>query len=108
MAASSKTVTATPGSRTESVVSIVTRPRLVTVVSAEQKGQSMNADDALDFILDSIEGIHPRDVRDYLFSTEDPPDYESCVELADLIHRVASVLSSSEVRAAVIAAAETD
>ncbi len=66
----------------------------------------MDAEDGLDFILDSIEGLHPRDVRDYLFSTEDPPDHESCVELANLIHRVASVLGSTEVRAAVIAAAE--
>ncbi|HIW62455.1 MAG TPA: hypothetical protein H9881_08370 [Candidatus Stackebrandtia excrementipullorum] len=68
----------------------------------------MDAEDALDFILDSIEGLHPRDVRDYLFSTEDEPDHETCVELVGLIHRVAAVLGSAEVRAAVLAAAETD
>ena len=68
----------------------------------------MDAEDALDFILDSIESVHPRDVRDYLFSTEDEPDHETCVELAGLIRRVAGVLGSAEVRAAVVAAAQTD
>ena len=68
----------------------------------------MDAEDALDFILDSVEGVHPRDVRDYLLTTEDEPEHETAVELVGLIHRVASVLDSSEVRAAVIAAAEAE